>query len=136
MSRDDRLVDTTPMQVIELPGVEHWRLHRDDDKLLWLALDCAGASTNTLSAAVLGELAVALDAASEARPRGLVLHSAKPNGFAAGADIRAFDDMLDPDRGAKEGWAVYRKGLENYLDWLEASAPSIRNGEAKPLERE
>ncbi|MEI2660149.1 MAG: DUF2194 domain-containing protein [Bifidobacterium adolescentis] len=22
------------------------------------------------------------------------------------------DDMLDPDRGAKEGWAVYRKGLE------------------------
>ena len=36
------------------------------------------------------------------------------------------DDMLDPDRGAKEGWAVYRKGLENYLDWLEASAPSIR----------
>ena len=36
------------------------------------------------------------------------------------------DDMLDPDRCAKEGWAVYRKGLENYLDWLEASAPSIR----------
>ena len=31
------------------------------------------------------------------------------------------DDMLDPDRGAKEGWVVYRKGLENYLDWLEAS---------------
>lgn len=102
MSRDDRLVDTTPMQVIELPGVEHWRLHRDDDKLLWLALDCAGASTNTLSAAVLGELAVALDAASEARPRGLVLHSAKPNGFAAGADIRAFDDMLDPDQTARQ----------------------------------
>ncbi|MCP5201349.1 MAG: enoyl-CoA hydratase/isomerase family protein [Gammaproteobacteria bacterium] len=90
------------MQVIELPGVEHWRLHRDDDKLLWLALDCAGASTNTLSAAVLGELAVALDAASEARPRGLVLHSAKPNGFAAGADIRAFDDMLDPDQTARQ----------------------------------
>ena len=36
------------------------------------------------------------------------------------------DDMLDPDRGAKEGWATYKKGLEDYLNWLEASAPSIR----------
>ena len=36
------------------------------------------------------------------------------------------DDLLDEDRGAKEGWETYRKGLENYLDWLEQSAPSIR----------
>lgn len=36
------------------------------------------------------------------------------------------DDMLDEDRGAKEGWETYRKGLEDYLDWLEQSAPSIR----------
>lgn len=36
------------------------------------------------------------------------------------------DDLLDEDRGAKEGWETYRKGLEDYLDWLEKSAPSIR----------
>ncbi|WP_234884765.1 DUF2194 domain-containing protein [Bifidobacterium longum] len=36
------------------------------------------------------------------------------------------DDLLDEDRGAKEGWETYRKGLEDYLDWLEQSAPSIR----------
>lgn len=36
------------------------------------------------------------------------------------------DDLLDEDRGAKEGWKTYRKGLEDYLDWLEQSAPSIR----------
>ena len=36
------------------------------------------------------------------------------------------DDLLDEDRGAKEGWKKYYQGLENYLDWLEQSAPSIR----------
>lgn len=36
------------------------------------------------------------------------------------------DDLLDEDGGAKEGWETYRKGLEDYLDWLEQSAPSIR----------
>ena len=36
------------------------------------------------------------------------------------------DDLLDEDRGAKEGWETYRKGLEDYLDWLEQSVPSIR----------
>ncbi|HCA74415.1 MAG TPA: hypothetical protein DEP29_05335, partial [Bifidobacterium sp.] len=36
------------------------------------------------------------------------------------------DDLLDPDRGAAEGWAVYRNGFERYLRWLEKSAPQIR----------
>lgn len=31
------------------------------------------------------------------------------------------NDMLDPDRGAKEGWAS-RKGPGTIPDWLEASA--------------
>ena len=37
------------------------------------------------------------------------------------------DDLLDPDRGAKEGWEVYKGGLVNYLDWLAASAPDLRH---------
>ena len=36
------------------------------------------------------------------------------------------DDLLDPDRGAKEGWEVYKGGLVNYLDWLATSAPDLR----------
>lgn len=36
------------------------------------------------------------------------------------------DDLLDPDRGAKEGWEVYRGGLTNYLEWLTKSAPDLR----------
>ena len=36
------------------------------------------------------------------------------------------DDLLDVDRGAADGWAAYRTGLENYLQWLAAAAPDLR----------
>lgn len=36
------------------------------------------------------------------------------------------DDLLDPDRGAQEGWEAYKSGLEDYLDWLEDAVPEIR----------
>ena len=36
------------------------------------------------------------------------------------------DDLLDPDRGAKEGWEVYKGGLTDYLDWLTKAAPDLR----------
>lgn len=37
------------------------------------------------------------------------------------------DDLLDPARGAKEGWEVYKGGLVDYLDWLTKSAPDLRH---------
>lgn len=37
------------------------------------------------------------------------------------------DDLLDEDRGAKLGWETLRGNLENYMEWLYTSAPSIRN---------
>lgn len=36
------------------------------------------------------------------------------------------DDLLDPDRGAKEGWEVYKGGLVDFLEWLTKSAPDLR----------
>ena len=36
------------------------------------------------------------------------------------------DDLLDEDRGAAEGWEVYKGGVEDYLKWLSTSAPDIR----------
>lgn len=36
------------------------------------------------------------------------------------------DDLLDPDRGARQGWEVYKGGLTDYLDWLTKSAPDLR----------
>lgn len=37
------------------------------------------------------------------------------------------DDVLDEDRGAKQGWAKLCSRLEEYMDWLYTSAPMIRN---------
>lgn len=36
------------------------------------------------------------------------------------------DDLLDPDRGAKEGWEIYKGGLVDFLEWLTKSAPDLR----------
>ena len=35
-------------------------------------------------------------------------------------------DLLDEDRGAAEGWEVYKGGLVDYLNWLEKAAPHLR----------
>ena len=36
------------------------------------------------------------------------------------------DDLLDVDRGAEEGWEIYKGGFEDYLKWLSAAAPDLR----------
>ena len=36
------------------------------------------------------------------------------------------DDLLDVDRGAAEGWEIYKGGLKDYLKWLSATAPDLR----------
>lgn len=37
------------------------------------------------------------------------------------------DDVLDPDRGAEEGWESLKVSFEEYLSWLYAAVPDIRN---------
>ncbi len=73
----------------------HWRLAAEDG-IAWLTLDRAGESANTLSEDVLVELNDMLDAVAEAGARVLAIRSAKPNGFAAGADIREFRGVTEP----------------------------------------
>ena len=65
----------------------HWKLQRDEDDVLWLVLDKSGASANTLSQDVLEELDDALGKIESETAKGLVLRSAKPAGFIAGADV-------------------------------------------------
>jgi len=76
---------------------QHWKLERDDDGIAWLAADRAGSSTNVLDEAVLTELIAVLDHLAADAPRGLVLYSAKPGGFIAGADIHGFRGIRDRD---------------------------------------
>ncbi|MBB2971389.1 3-hydroxyacyl-CoA dehydrogenase NAD-binding domain-containing protein [Mesorhizobium sp. RMAD-H1] len=74
-----------------------WRIVKGEDDIAWLILDRANESTNTLSEAVLAELETALDDIRGMGAKGLVIRSAKKNGFIAGADIRDFRGVTAPE---------------------------------------
>ncbi|BAL26545.1 3-hydroxyacyl-CoA dehydrogenase NAD-binding domain-containing protein [Azoarcus sp. KH32C] len=94
------------------PDFKHLVLVRkgDADGLAWLYLDRAGASTNTLSRELLDELAGAFAALEADPPKGLIIASAKPAGFVAGADIEEFT-RIDSAEGARDlvqrGWELF-----------------------------
>src|SRR6202048_528612 len=73
----------------------HWKLARDDDGIAWLVLDKAGSSANTHNEEVRAELSAVLSRIEREQPKGVVLRSAKPSGFIAGADIGEFRGMTD-----------------------------------------
>src|SRR3984885_10459307 len=73
----------------------NWRLRTDEDGVAWLLFDKKDSSANTLSAETLTELNAVLDKLERDRPRGLVIRSAKPSGFIAGADIAQFRGVTD-----------------------------------------
>ncbi len=70
----------------------NWRLARDEAGVAWLVFDRKGESANTISRAGLGELEELMGAMEAKPPKGLVLRSGKPGGFAVGADIREFPE--------------------------------------------
>src|SRR5215831_7580612 len=73
----------------------NWTLGRDADGIDWLILDKPGGSANVLTIDVLSELDDVLSHLERDLPKGLVLRSAKPSGFIAGADINEFTAMTD-----------------------------------------
>lgn len=98
-----------------------WHLERDSQGVAWLTLDVPGGSANTLGRAVMQELDARLAALEAEPPRGVVIRSAKPSGFIAGADIREFSG-LETEQGAYE---LVRAG-QRVLDRLEAlPCPSV-----------
>ncbi|MFZ5733032.1 MAG: 3-hydroxyacyl-CoA dehydrogenase NAD-binding domain-containing protein [Pseudomonadota bacterium] len=74
----------------------NFKLTRDSDGIAWLLFDRAGASANTLSADLLEEFDKIISVLETERPAGLVIRSAKPSGFIAGADINMFKGAADP----------------------------------------
>ncbi|UCC56497.1 MAG: enoyl-CoA hydratase/isomerase family protein [Gammaproteobacteria bacterium] len=68
----------------------HFRTETDDDNIVWLHFDKAGAGTNVLSTEALQELDRHIQEIRTRNPRGLVILSDKQNGFIAGADIEEF----------------------------------------------
>lgn len=92
-----------------------WSSATDSDGIVWLTLDKPGTSTNVLSSTVLLELDGLLRPLQEKPPRGIVVTSAKSNGFIAGADIKEFTAIAD----AESGYRLIRAG-QQVLDRLEA----------------
>jgi 3-hydroxyacyl-CoA dehydrogenase/enoyl-CoA hydratase/3-hydroxybutyryl-CoA epimerase len=92
----DRTLELGPHVAGETGGEwKNFRLKTDADGIAWLLFDRQGSSANTLNAEVLDEFDQVLTAISQARPRGLVLRSAKSSGFIAGADVNEFVGASD-----------------------------------------
>jgi 3-hydroxyacyl-CoA dehydrogenase / enoyl-CoA hydratase / 3-hydroxybutyryl-CoA epimerase len=104
----------------------HWRLARDANGIAWLLLDRAGAKVNTLSEEVLAELDDVLEQLERELPKGLVLRSAKPGGFIAGADIGEFRGMADTD--AAEARLKDAHAVVDRLDRLKAPTVAVIHG--------
>jgi 3-hydroxyacyl-CoA dehydrogenase / enoyl-CoA hydratase / 3-hydroxybutyryl-CoA epimerase len=98
-----------------------WKVEIDADRVAWLTCDSPGTSTNVLSAAVIKDLAAALTEIAREKPAGVVVSSAKPGGFIAGADIKEFVEIHTPE----QGYALVRAG-QVVFDQLEAlPCPSV-----------
>ncbi len=72
-----------------------WQLKTDDQDVAWLWLDVPAVAVNTINQQVLEALGKQLDDLQQTLPRGLILASAKPAGFIAGADIKSFSRVVD-----------------------------------------
>src|SRR5512140_862140 len=90
-----RVLELGPKPAPEQP-YRNFKLTRDDDGVAWLLFDRAGASANTLSSDVIEEFDAVLAALESQRPAGIVIRSAKPSGFIAGADVNEFRGATDP----------------------------------------
>ena len=90
---------------------KHWRWEKDAQGLVWLTFDKQGESTNTFSRDALEELSVALDEIAAAKPRGMIIRSAKDS-FIAGADINTFASFTKAGEAiafTRLGWDTVQK---------------------------
>ncbi|KGQ18941.1 3-hydroxyacyl-CoA dehydrogenase [Lysobacter dokdonensis DS-58] len=93
----------------------HWHAESAADGIVVLSFDRAGESVNTLAQEVLLELDAILERLALDPPKGLVVRSAKPAGFIAGADIRefaAFDAKGTVGDALRRGQQVFQRLAE------------------------
>src|SRR5205085_7554185 len=99
----------------------HWKLERDAEDFVWLTLDKIGATTNTLSAAVLDELRAILTDLADKEPKGLVIRSGKENGFIAGADIDEFGQL----QGVDDATELVKRGQDTFALLAATRYPTV-----------
>jgi 3-hydroxyacyl-CoA dehydrogenase/enoyl-CoA hydratase/3-hydroxybutyryl-CoA epimerase len=88
----------------------HWKTSESEDGIVVLALDRADSSVNAISRAMMDELGQIIERLAIERPSGVIIRSAKPSGFAVGADIHAFVEYAKNDtvqENIEHGQRVY-----------------------------
>ncbi|MCC8538882.1 3-hydroxyacyl-CoA dehydrogenase NAD-binding domain-containing protein [Xanthomonas axonopodis pv. poinsettiicola] len=109
-----------------LPGFDglrfsHWQADLREDGVLVLSLDRQGAAVNAFSQEVLLELGALVERLALDPPKGVVLRSAKANGFIAGADLKEFQDF---DRKGTVNDAIHR-GQQVFQKLAELPCPTV-----------
>jgi len=99
----------------------HWQTEIRDDGIVVLSLDRANAPVNAFSQDVLLELAELIERIAIDPPRGVVIRSAKPNGFIAGADLKEFQEY---DRRGTVNDAI-RRGQATFQKLAELPCPTV-----------
>jgi len=103
-----------------------WARDTDADGIVRLTFDKPGSSTNTLSRATLLELETHVRALELSPPRGLIVRSAKPSGFVAGADVKEFvalESVAQAEEMVREAQHIFDR-----LEALPCPSVAIING--------
>ncbi|MCR4301692.1 MAG: 3-hydroxyacyl-CoA dehydrogenase NAD-binding domain-containing protein, partial [Sulfuricaulis sp.] len=79
---------------------KHWRLDYQGEHAV-LTLDVEGQSANILSQEVLHEFDGHLEELESKMLEGVILRSGKASGFIAGADVREFEKITEPERATE-----------------------------------
>ncbi|HDP89612.1 MAG TPA: crotonase [Thioalkalivibrio sp.] len=93
----------------------NWHYEEDPDGIVWLSIETADQPTNVLTHDTLDELEDLLQRLAATPPRGLVIGSARDNGFIAGADVKAFTRLRSED----EALVLIQRG-QAVMDAIEA----------------
>lgn len=101
----------------------HWKLVVDDNNIANLTLDRLQSSVNTLNEEILGQLDQFLDDVllGKTNIRGLIISSAKPAGFIAGADIEQFKQIQD----INYAFELIRKGQRVFAKLEQLKVPTV-----------
>ena len=107
--------------------LKHWKMETENE-VSWLRIDVEGSSTNVLSREVMEELEDVLGLLEVSPPRGLVIYSAKDEGFIAGADISEFPALTS--RGDAREQIARGQRLMHRLEVLPCPSVAVMSGYA------
>lgn len=102
------------------------RTSMDDRRIVTVTLDTPGKSVNSLTSAMLADLAAVVGELEQQRPAGAIFASAKPRSFIAGADLFEIRKM---DRAAVEAFLAAGQQLFERIARLPIPTAAAINGD-------